>query len=123
MNFPEKPVYDYKKGWETADQSQIYVDYYGFMPPYKIWIVHSDYITLQFDADWAGGGNHLAKSYVPENEVWIGDNVLKRDIRFFILHETFENMLMKQQKLSYEEAHTRANELEIYLRRKDYEAI
>src|SRR5208337_729772 len=121
--FPDKPVYDYKEGWKTADQSQVYVDYYGSMPPYKIWIVHSNYISLQFDADWGGGGNHQAKPYVPEGEIWIGDDVPKYNVKYFIVHETFECNLMLQKKLSYEEAHERANELEMFLRRKDYESI
>jgi len=49
--------------------------------------------------------------------------VLVKDLKFFIIHETFENLLMRQQKLNYEQAHKRANELETYLRRKEYKPL
>lgn len=60
------------------------------------------------------GGNGYAYDWIPNNEIWIDENLSEKpeDMEATIKHEIFEAKKMRDEGLSYEEAHELANEME-----------
>jgi hypothetical protein len=70
--------------------------------------------------DFVEGDNCYADPhYVPENEIWINDEVSQPYWRYIFAHELKESLLMRDQHLAYEEAHKQADELEWKMRITD----
>ncbi len=95
----------------------------------KVWIVHGVLVRDLFFIDFTEGGHDMVYHFVPDNEVWIDDDVSPRERKYVILHEFHERNLMAKKmkqlkrsgkRLSHHQvycwAHRQASELEYYCR-------
>lgn len=62
----------------------------------KIWQVRGDYVRDLFDVDFNQGGHGMVYSFIPNNEIWIDDDVYKKEIPFTLVHELHERYLMSK---------------------------
>jgi hypothetical protein len=71
------------------------------------------------------GGNGYAYDWIPKDEIWIDENLSEKteDMEATIKHEIFEAKKMRDEGLSYEEAHNLANEMEKKERQEMYETF
>ncbi|MCX6000693.1 MAG: hypothetical protein NTU41_14225 [Chloroflexi bacterium] len=77
----------------------------------SIWIVNGRLVRSVFDIEFTEGGHDHVYEFVPENEVWI-DNDLQEDERpYVLLHELHERNLMDK-GWPYSKAHADASRLE-----------
>ena len=88
----------------------------------KVWIVKGNLVRSLFYIDFTQGGHDKVYDFVPRGEVWIDDDVYKKEIPFVLVHELHERYLMTKDKKSknlresYEKAHKSASEIEMYCR-------
>ncbi len=81
----------------------------------KICTINGDYVrTEQKHIEFTMGGHHYVYEYIPEDEIWIDENLSGKpnDFEATILHENTERNLMKEAGLSYDDAHEIANVVE-----------
>ncbi len=62
----------------------------------KIKIVRGNLVRSLFDLDFTGGGHDKIYSFIPENEIWIDDDVYKKEIAVVLIHELHERVLMSK---------------------------
>lgn len=62
----------------------------------KIWIVRGDLVRSLYFLDYTEGGHDKVYKFVPKNEVWIDDDVYKKEIPFVLVHELHERYLMSK---------------------------
>ncbi len=82
----------------------------------KIWIVNGELVRDLFFIDFTEGGHEKVYSFIPHNEVWIDDDLGKDEIKFVLLHELHERVLMSK-GMKYEPSHKSSSEIEYYCRR------
>ena len=68
-----------------------------------------------FDVEFTTGGHDHVYEYVPEDEVWIDNDVSEAERGFVLLHELYEQNLMGS-GWDYDHAHAEANRIEFYCR-------
>lgn len=77
----------------------------------SVWIVDGRLVRSVFDTDFTEGGHDHVYEFVPENEVWI-DNDLSEDERPYVLfHELHERNQMAK-GWTYDKAHEESSALE-----------
>lgn len=100
---------------------KIKVKYSGkFLGLYKIFEVNGDVLRTKIDIDFVSGGNPTRYAYLPENEIWIDENLHPNDFAAIAIHEFVEYMLMKYKKKSYDDAHDKASVVELKFRKKHF---
>lgn len=82
----------------------------------NVWLVNGELIRTRFYSDFTEGGNPAVYGFVPDDELWIDDQVLPHERPFILFHELTEYILMAEEGLSYDEAHMQASEAEWELR-------
>lgn len=80
-----------------------------------VWIVNGELVRSIFNINFTEGGHDKVYNFIPDNEVWIDDDVGKREIKFILLHELYERGLMVN-GLDYDNAHKKASVLEWHCR-------
>ena len=60
----------------------------------QIWIVRGDLVRSLFHLDFTQGGHDLVYNFIPKNEVWIDDDIYRKEIPFVLIHELHERRLM-----------------------------
>ncbi|MBS3078803.1 hypothetical protein J4218_01650 [Candidatus Pacearchaeota archaeon] len=60
----------------------------------KIWIVRGDLVRSLFYIDFTEGGHDKVYHFVPKHEIWIDDEVYKKEIPYVLIHELHERFLM-----------------------------
>lgn len=60
----------------------------------KIWLVNGRLVRSIFFTDFTEGGHDKVYPFIPENEVWIDDDVNPKERKFILLHELHERNLM-----------------------------
>jgi len=81
----------------------------------KVWIVNGRLVRSVFDIDFTAGGHDYVYEFVPENEVWIDDDIVEAERGFVLLHELHERNLMSKGK-PYSSSHIESSRLEYYCR-------
>ncbi|MDD5191097.1 MAG: hypothetical protein PHE50_08670 [Dehalococcoidales bacterium] len=81
----------------------------------NIWIVNGRLVRSIFDIDFTEGGHDYVYEFVPENEVWIDDDIEEDERPYVLLHELHERNLMAQ-GLPYNQAHAASSRLEYHCR-------
>lgn len=81
----------------------------------KLWIVNGELVRDLFFLDFAGGGHGKVYHFIPEDEIWIDDDISQRERKFIILHEMHERNLMEK-GMDYPSAHRSATEIEDFCR-------
>lgn len=82
-----------------------------------IWVVDGMKIRREIYTDFVYGGNDKRYRFIPENEIWIDNNIDVSELKFTIAHELKERELMAN-GYSYVDAHEIASKLELKLRRR-----
>jgi len=78
----------------------------------SVWSIDGCLVRTHFFIDFTEGGHHYIYDFIPENEVWIDNDLLSEEIPFVLLHELHERKLMKKLGWKYHRAHRHASQLE-----------
>lgn len=81
----------------------------------SVWIVDGRLVRSVFNIDFTEGGHDHVYEFVPENEIWIDDDLEESERPYVLLHELHERNLMDQ-GWTYEKAHEESSKIEYYHR-------
>ena len=84
----------------------------------KIYLVDGELVRDKICIDYTMGGHHYRYPFIPENEVWIDNEMDRDDIEATIKHEMHERTLMKGKNMGYDKAHSRSSNIEKNYRKK-----
>lgn len=109
-----------------------------YNPKLKIWIIRGDLVRSLFFLDFTEGGHDQVYDFVPKGEVWIDDDVYKKEIPYVLIHELHERYLMtkgwiydsggigvfsRKAKKGEKSAHFEAEKLETWCRNNPKETM
>jgi len=77
----------------------------------NVWLVDGKKVREQFNEDFIGGGHHYVYDFIPENDIWLENTLVKAEVPFFLLHELHEANEMRS-GVEYEKAHNEASAVE-----------
>ena len=80
-----------------------------------VWIVKGRLVRSVFDIDFTAGGHDYVYEFVPQNEIWIDDDVEENERGYVLLHELHERNRMAS-GLPYSKAHAESSRLEYHCR-------
>jgi hypothetical protein len=80
-----------------------------------VWIVNGRLVRSVFNIDFTAGGHDYVYEFVPENEVWIDDDIEEAERGYVLLHELHERNRMAS-GWNYDKAHAESSRLEYHLR-------
>lgn len=80
-----------------------------------VWIVNGRLVRSIFDIDFTEGGHDKVYEFVPENEVWIDDDIIEQERGYVLLHELHERNRMAD-GWPYSKAHAESSRLEYHCR-------
>lgn len=98
-----------KKG--TPPLGEIRKEMIGRANKLNIWLVDGKLVRNHFRIEFVAGGHDLVYDFVPSNEVWIEDDVLKSERPYIILHELYEREKMSK-GMTYNRAHRFSSKIE-----------
>ncbi len=81
----------------------------------SVWIVDGRLVRSVFDIDFTAGGHDYVYEFVPENEVWIDDDIAENERGYVLLHELHERNRMAK-GWDYDKAHNESSRLEYRMR-------
>lgn len=82
----------------------------------KVWLVNGELVRDFFDVNFGGGSHDKVDFFMPENEIWIDDDISQKERKFVLLHELHERRLMTTKNLDYLSAHKLATKEEDFYR-------
>jgi hypothetical protein len=77
----------------------------------SVWIVNGRLVRSVFDIDFTAGGHDYVYEFVPENEVWIDDDIEEHERGYVLLHELHERNRMAT-GWPYSKAHAESSHIE-----------
>jgi hypothetical protein len=80
-----------------------------------VWIVNGRLVRSVFDIDFTAGGHDYVYEFVPENEVWIDDDIEEAERGYVLLHELHERNRMAK-GWDYDKSHAESSRLEYRMR-------
>jgi len=89
----------------------------------KVWIVDGKTVRDLFYVQFTEGGNEKIYPFIPKNEIWIDNDLSRREIKAVLLHELHERKLMSEggEYLKYDrradDAHKDSSRIESYCRK------
>lgn len=102
---------------------EIYVEHWQDIAPFtntlKVWIVSGIMVRNTLKTDWVEGGNAYVYPFMPEDEIWIEDQVKMEERDYVLVHEATERSLMKHEDLDYDQAHAFASNVEFKCRQDE----
>jgi hypothetical protein len=81
----------------------------------SVWIVDGRLVRSVFDDDFTEGGHDYVYEFVPQNEVWIDNDLEEVERPYVLLHELHERNLMAK-GWTYSKAHEDASKIEYHCR-------
>lgn len=81
----------------------------------SVQIVDGRLVRIVFDIDFTEGGHDHIYEFVPENEIWINNDLDESERSYVLLHELHERNLMAK-GWTYTKAHEDASKIEYYYR-------
>jgi len=81
----------------------------------KVIVVNGEFVRDQFFLDFTEGGHDRVYHFIPKGEIWIDDDVQKKEIKFVLLHEIHERNLMAK-GWTYDRAHIDSSCIEGFCR-------
>ncbi len=112
-------------GGEAASQPMnlrvggVYRMHMGVRDGFDIWIVDGGTVRREIYPEFLFGGNPQRYLFVPRREIWVDNAVAAEEFAYTVAHELRERGLMAHKKISYEDAHRLALDLEHSMRRAD----
>ena len=111
-----EPKADPLEDQQPKDLTSVKIEKIGEKEGVEIWKVSGDKVAARYSKDWKHegsdgehdyiGGHHYVFDYIPENEIWVSD--LDETPDSTALHEFVERKAMKEDGLSYADAHKKA---------------
>jgi len=80
-----------------------------------VWLVNGRLVRSTFDIDFTEGGHDKVYEFVPENEVWIDDDIIEQERGYVLVHELHERNRMAK-GWPYSKAHAESSNLEHHCR-------
>jgi hypothetical protein len=77
----------------------------------SVWVVNGRLVRSVFDIDFTEGGHDYVYEFVPQNEVWIDNDLEEKERGYVLLHELHERNRMAG-GWSYNKAHAESSRLE-----------
>src|SRR5258708_19402742 len=74
----------------------------------SVWLVDGSYVRRNIDEEFSNFGHHYSCSAIPQDEVWLDQEAVPDEQRFFLHHAVVERELMAQGK-DYDTARQEAN--------------
>ena len=81
----------------------------------SVWIIDGRFVRSVFDVDFTEGGHDYVYEFVPQNEVWIDNDLEEAERPYVLLHELHERNLMAK-GWTYSKAHEDSSRIEYYCR-------
>jgi hypothetical protein len=104
------------KGGSLPDAKKVHVRLWKQLEsPVSVWIVDGRLVRSVFDVDFTEGGHDYVYEFVPENEVWIDNDLDEAERPFVLLHELHERNLMAK-GWDYDRAHEDSSKIEYHCR-------
>ncbi len=108
-----KELSERKKATKDKKQKPLHIKLIGKTKDnLNIFLIDGNQVRTIYDIEFTEGGHDFVYNYVPKNEVWIDNDLSQSERKYVILHELFERSLMKNKKMSYNNAHNKASEIE-----------
>jgi hypothetical protein len=105
-----------RKGKSLPDAKNVHVRLWKKLESgVSVWIVDGRLVRSGFDVDFTEGGHDYVYEFVPQNEVWIDNDLEETERPYVLLHELHERNLMGK-GWTYEKSHESASEIEFYCR-------
>src|SRR5712692_4157309 len=83
--------------------------------PVSVWLVNGAYVRKNIDEEFSNFSHHYSCSAIPQDEVWLDQEAVPDEQRFFLHHAVVERELMAQGK-DYDTARQEANRQERQMR-------
>lgn len=80
-----------------------------------VWIVDGRLVRSVFDIEFTAGGHDHVYEFIPQNQVWIDDDITDAERPYVLLHELHERNVMEG-GMNYDRAHDESSKLEFYYR-------
>ncbi len=77
----------------------------------SVWIVSGRMVRSVFDIDFTAGGHDYVYEFVPENEIWIDNDIMEQERAYVLLHELNERNRMAE-GWPYQRAHAESSRKE-----------
>ena len=115
---------DYRESLKLSKQSpektdkrapdSVYVDEYGKIESegLTVWTVDGEVVRNKYKTDFIEGGHGYVYAWVPNDEIWLEFGIDKKEMPLLILHEFVEYIIMKYDKMKYDDAHKIAAKVE-----------
>lgn len=104
------------KGKELPDPAKVHVRLWKALESgISVWIVDGRLVRSVFDDDFTEGGHDHVYEFVPQNEVWIDNDLEEIERPYVLLHELHERNLMAK-GWTYTKAHEESSRLEHHMR-------
>ena len=81
----------------------------------SVWIVKGRLVRSVFDIDFTAGGHDCVYEFVPQNEVWIDNDIEEQERGYVLLHELHERNRMAE-GWPYSKAHAESSKVEYHCR-------
>ena len=104
------------KGGNLPDPIKVHVKLWKELESgVSVWIIDGRLVRSVFDIDFTEGGHDHVYEFVPQNEVWIDNDLEEAERPYVLLHELHERNLMAK-GWTYSKAHEDSSKLEYYCR-------
>jgi hypothetical protein len=104
------------RGKSLPDASKVHVRLWKKLEnPVSVWIVDGRLVRSVFDVDFTEGGHDYVYEFVPQNEVWIDNDLEETERPYVLLHELHERNLMAK-GWDYDRAHEDSSKVEYHCR-------
>lgn len=104
------------KGGNLPDPVKVHLSLWKHLTSgVSVWIVDGRLVRSVFDVDFTEGGHDHVYEFVPQNEVWIDNDLEEAERPYVLLHELHERNLMAK-GWTYDRAHEDSSRLEYHLR-------
>lgn len=109
------------KGGNLPDPKKVHVRLWKRLESaVSVWIVDGRLVRSVFDVDFTEGGHDYVYEFVPQNEVWIDNDLQETERPYVLLHELHERNLMSQ-GWDYDRAHADSSKIEYHCRHNSNE--
>ena len=104
------------KGKNLPDAEKVHIRLWKKLEtPVSVWIIDGRLVRSVFDVDFTEGGHDYVYEFVPQNEVWIDNDLEEVERPYVLLHELHERNLMAK-GWDYDRAHEDSSRIEYHCR-------
>ncbi|MFA5805341.1 MAG: hypothetical protein WC879_11925 [Melioribacteraceae bacterium] len=104
------------KGKNLPDAKKVHIRLWKKLEtPVSVWIIDGRLVRSVFDVDFTEGGHDYVYEFVPQNEVWIDNDLEEVERPYVLLHELHERNLMAK-GWDYDRAHEDSSKIENHCR-------